>query len=126
MLCREKGYYSNVEVLEGIIRSRFSGTATCVGNPDLRLGDRSTVEVSKAEEEEDCQDCNCALLRSTSHSPWWCQPDVLATTDCLLERLLLRGGAVVLSVDRRSRIFPVATSRSSRRTSAVSARRTTK
>ena len=45
-MCREKGYYSNVELLEGIIRSRFSGTATCVGNPSLRQGDRSIVEVS--------------------------------------------------------------------------------
>ena len=49
ILCREKGYYSNVEVLEGIIRSRFSGTATCVGNPGLRQADRSTVEVSRDE-----------------------------------------------------------------------------
>ena len=51
--CREKGYYSNFEVLEEIIRSRFSGTATCVGNPGLRQGDDSTLEVSL--EGEDCR-----------------------------------------------------------------------
>jgi hypothetical protein len=100
-LYREKGYYSNVEVLEGIIRSRFSGTATCVGNPSLRQGDRSIVEVSIGTVRAvSLYKCDHHLIRSTNLSPCWCPPGVQATTGCLQERRFFKVEAVVPSVAR--------------------------
>ena len=40
----ERGFYNNIEELDVVIRSKFSGTAVCVGNPALR-GGRLAVEV---------------------------------------------------------------------------------
>ena len=44
MLFREKGFYTTIEGLDSIIRSRFCGTGVCVGNPALK-GSRAAVEV---------------------------------------------------------------------------------
>ena len=44
---REKGSYEDVSELESIIKSKFSDTAVCVGNPALS-GSYSAVEVSKS------------------------------------------------------------------------------
>ena len=44
----ERGFYNNIEELDVVIRSKFSGTAVCVGNPALR-GGRLAVEVCEGE-----------------------------------------------------------------------------
>ena len=93
----ERGFYNNIEELDVVIRSKFSGTAVCVGNPALR-GGRLAVEVCGGILEDVSL---TVMFRSASHFPWWCPPGVWATTDWPQGRPFARKGGAVLTVVRR-------------------------
>ena len=93
----ERGFYNNIEELDVVIRSKFSGTAVCVGNPALRGGGLA-VEVCGGTSEDVSL---TVMFRSASHFPWWCPPGVWATTDWPQGRPFARKGGAVLTVVRR-------------------------
>lgn len=84
--------------LEEIIKSVFSGTVTCVGNPSLK-GQDSVIEVGVERLDGNQLD----ILRPAIPSTWWCLLAVQATTDQHLGRLYLRAEVDVSTVDKRFR-----------------------